>query len=266
VRSSSVAEAFSALAPSYDASFDHNPIGRWMRERVWQRLEQVFRPGQHILDAGCGTGTDAVFLAQRGLRVTAVDISSEMIAVARRRQRALSEGKVPGLALGVASVETPPFADATFDGILCNFGVLNSVGDLGSLAARLARVLKPQRPLIAAVMTNLCLGESLYFLAKGKWKAAFRRLNRNGTMANVAGRWVMTYYYSPRSFATSFASFFRIQHIEALGALVPPPYLAPFCRRHPRVWAVLQRLEQVAPACYPFYAIADHFLIEMVRR
>ena len=39
----------------------------------------------HVLDAGCGTGDNAVFLASRGFRVTAVDIAPTAIETARTR-------------------------------------------------------------------------------------------------------------------------------------------------------------------------------------
>lgn len=39
----------------------------------------------HVLDAGCGTGDNAVFLASRGLQVTAVDIAPTAIETARTR-------------------------------------------------------------------------------------------------------------------------------------------------------------------------------------
>lgn len=39
----------------------------------------------HVLDAGCGTGDNAVFLASRGFRVTAVDIAPTAIETARAR-------------------------------------------------------------------------------------------------------------------------------------------------------------------------------------
>jgi SAM-dependent methyltransferase len=67
----------------------------WERRPVtwtWQRMTDgpaVLPPGR-ALDVGCGTGRDAVYLAKRGWRVTAVDIAGN--AIAKARQRAADEG------------------------------------------------------------------------------------------------------------------------------------------------------------------------------
>jgi SAM-dependent methyltransferase len=53
-------------------------------------MEGQGRFGEDVLDIGCGPGDNAVFLAGRGHRVTAVDASSAAIAQARQRARGLS--------------------------------------------------------------------------------------------------------------------------------------------------------------------------------
>jgi ubiquinone/menaquinone biosynthesis C-methylase UbiE len=40
-----------------------------------------------VLDVGCGAGTDAIYLASKGCKVTGIDISEEAIGIARRRAR-----------------------------------------------------------------------------------------------------------------------------------------------------------------------------------
>src|SRR5688572_251600 len=52
---------------------------------VWERLAASFAPGQHVLELGCGTGEDAIWLAQRGVHVTATDVSHAMLAETRRK-------------------------------------------------------------------------------------------------------------------------------------------------------------------------------------
>ena len=51
--------------------------------------------GQRVLDAGCGTGALAVAAAQRGAEVTAIDLSENLIDVARERQpNDIGEGSI----------------------------------------------------------------------------------------------------------------------------------------------------------------------------
>jgi demethylmenaquinone methyltransferase/2-methoxy-6-polyprenyl-1,4-benzoquinol methylase len=53
-------------------------------EKVYNRVAQLAR-GPEVLDLGCGTGNVALRLARRGLRVTGVDLSPEMLDLARRK-------------------------------------------------------------------------------------------------------------------------------------------------------------------------------------
>jgi SAM-dependent methyltransferase len=78
--------AYEAMAPWYDgftASYDHE---RWLKN-----LEQVAIGhglcGHSALDIGCGTGKSFEPLLDRGYRVTACDLSPEMVVRARRRAR-----------------------------------------------------------------------------------------------------------------------------------------------------------------------------------
>jgi len=70
-------------------------VAPWERrdfEGHWQPLFEgplALEPGR-ALDIGCGSGRDAVHLAKRGWRVTAIDFVEK--ALARARQRGLDEG------------------------------------------------------------------------------------------------------------------------------------------------------------------------------
>ncbi len=50
-------------------------------------IESGKAPIGHALDLGCGTGTNAIYLAQHGFTVTAIDISRRAIALAKRKTR-----------------------------------------------------------------------------------------------------------------------------------------------------------------------------------
>ena len=68
----------------------------------------------HFLEMGCGAGPNLIWLAQKGSRVSGVDISPTALALARENlKRAGCEDRV--VELVEASVIDVPFRDASFD-------------------------------------------------------------------------------------------------------------------------------------------------------
>jgi ubiquinone/menaquinone biosynthesis C-methylase UbiE len=72
--------AYAHMAAVYDRLMADSPYDDWLNwvERTWEKGE---KPRQ-VIDLGCGTGTIASPLAKRGYRVTGVDLSAEMLAIA----------------------------------------------------------------------------------------------------------------------------------------------------------------------------------------
>jgi SAM-dependent methyltransferase len=91
------------------------------------------------LDAACGTGRFAEFLARRGHRVIGVDSSPDMLAHARRR--------VPDGEFHVAELDRLPLPDDSADVIVCAL-VLVHVPQLQPVMAEFARVLRPGGDLV----------------------------------------------------------------------------------------------------------------------
>ncbi len=87
-----------------------------------------------VLDAGCGTGRITRHLADRGCTVEGVDVSSGMIAAARRAH--------PELTFAVASISDLPYRADTFAGVLLWYSTIHTPpGRLPHLFAEAARVL-----------------------------------------------------------------------------------------------------------------------------
>jgi SAM-dependent methyltransferase len=95
------------------------------------------RPGERILDLGCGDGALTEKLAASGCDVVAVDASPEQVAAARAR----------GLDARVQRAEALPFA-AEFDAVLSN-AVLHWVKDQPAALAAIHRALKPGGRVVA---------------------------------------------------------------------------------------------------------------------
>ena len=92
--------------------------------------------GAHILDAGCGPGNYAKYLIARRTTVVGIDISKEMINIAR--------SLVPQAKFEVMSFTRMTFAANTFDGIFCAYSFLHIPASKARNALHeLRRVLKP---------------------------------------------------------------------------------------------------------------------------
>lgn len=110
-------------------------------------VERGVLPGAEILDAGCGTGRYAIELARRGYVLQGVDLSPDLIDVARR-----AIGDSPGrVSFSVGDVTHLPAA--RYAAILCR-GVLNDIiddSDRRKTFAAFAQALQPRGVLILDV-------------------------------------------------------------------------------------------------------------------
>jgi ubiquinone/menaquinone biosynthesis C-methylase UbiE len=104
----------------------------WLLERVHAR------PGQTLLDVGCGPGHYHGALADSGVRLTGVDPSRGMLREARAQ--AATGGYT--LAAAMSDAQSLPFRDASFDIVMANH-MLYHVADQGAALGELRRVLKP---------------------------------------------------------------------------------------------------------------------------
>ncbi len=98
------------------------------------------RPGERLLDVGCGCGTTSIELAKHvgsGGTVIGVDISSPMLEIARRRAQTAAIGNAEFLH---ADAQSYVFEESSFDGVFSRFGVMffsDPVAAFSNLAAAL---------------------------------------------------------------------------------------------------------------------------------
>jgi ubiquinone/menaquinone biosynthesis C-methylase UbiE len=99
--------------------------------------------GTSIGDIGCGTGRLEPYLAARGLSPRGVDLSPEMIRVARR--------DYPDFEFEVADLRQLPFADASLAGVVCWYSLMYlPPSDRPAAFAELVRVVTPGGYLVSA--------------------------------------------------------------------------------------------------------------------
>ncbi len=229
-----------------------------MRRAVWRRLDHCFGAGDRVLELGCGTGEDAVYLARRGVRVVATDGSAAMVEVAR--QKVTDAGLEAMVDVRQAAIEDLVGSGEGYDGALSNFGALNCVADLPAVARGLAAGLRPGATAVLCVMGPLVPWEWVWFLIRGRPREAFRRLR-----AGVRWRGLEVRYPGIRTLRRAFEPAFRLRRVAAVGALLPPSYAESWAVRHPRTVARLDRWERRFETVPPLPWLADHYLAELER-
>ena len=250
-------------AAKYDRNFTGTLIGETRRHSVWRDLERAFRPGQRVLELNCGTGIDAIYLADRGIQVLACDISPRMIQIAR--QEAVVSGLadlldfrvLPTEALDRLELESP------FDGAFSNFSGLNCVEDLSAVARNLARLLKPGAPLLTCVIGHFVPWEIAWFLAHGKPAKALERALDKGGLFDAGELKIQR--PSVREMARIFAPDFELRGWRGVGIAVPPSYMEHWARRFPKVTKLLARTDDWIDRRPLFRSLGDCILIEFLR-
>jgi SAM-dependent methyltransferase len=253
-------EAYEAAAPDYDR---HVQGDGWMRNVLWDRYARLFCAGQTVLDLGCGTGIDAIFLAKRGIRVLGIDASPAMIAESRAKLAAAElEDLLHFRVMDIAGVGSLPRAG--FDGIICAFAALSTIAELDEFAASVARLLVPRGILVVHLLNRWSLWEWLGLVRSGRFGAA-RRLGRDPVRTfMIAGRPVAHYLYHPGvAYARFFESRFALRRADGIGILRPPHTVQ---RIPAAIVSRLDRLERPLRGLRPFRDWGRFFILELERR
>jgi ubiquinone/menaquinone biosynthesis C-methylase UbiE len=266
-RSQVYSAPFDAVAARYDETFTSSIIGRAQRAAVWKELRKAFHPGDRVLEIGCGTGVDACYLAERGVEVLACDPSSQMIEVAARRARQSGvQALVHTRSLRAEDISTLS-APKSFDGAFSNFGALNCVTDLRSVAEGLAKLIKPGGTALLCWMGSCCLWEMLFYLGQGDISKAFRRFHRDGVNARIAENASLRIQYpSVRTLARSFGADFCLKSVRGIGVAVPPSYLESWARRNHRAMKLCERFDSWFGDWPGLRLSGDHVLVKLERR
>jgi trans-aconitate methyltransferase len=125
------------------------------------------RPGERILDVGCGDGVLTRQIADRGCSVVGVDSSAAFVAAARMRGLEVIE-------TSAAAMEFGPEFDAVFSN-----AALHWMKDADAVIERVARACKPQGRFVAEMGGHNCVQTIV-----GALEAELDRRGRDGASAN----------------------------------------------------------------------------------
>lgn len=118
------------------------------RLRAWGTLiERYARPGDQVIDAGCGAGTLSFEAARIVAQVDGIDGAEQMIALARA---SAEERGIANVSFEVALFETLSDRAGRYDLALCS-SVLEYLPDLATEITRLAALLRPDGRLILSL-------------------------------------------------------------------------------------------------------------------
>jgi SAM-dependent methyltransferase len=126
--------------------------------------------GMRVLDAGCGSGRNLVYLLQNGFDVSAVDRDPLAVAEVCQLAAALAP-HIPPSQFRVEPVETCSFPDASFDAVLSS-AVLHFARDdeqFDLMVAKMWRLLKPGGLLFCRLASDIGL-EGAVFLGDGRYR------------------------------------------------------------------------------------------------
>ena len=145
--------AYDEIAGWYDAAVREGPLAPfhdWIVPIVVDLAGEV--RDRSVCDLACGQGVVTRRLADRGARVLGVDVSGELLDVARRYERDEPHGVeyVRGDARALDGL-----ADGAFDGVVCNMSLMD-IPDLDATLGAVSRVLRPGGWFVFSVIHPIC--------------------------------------------------------------------------------------------------------------
>jgi SAM-dependent methyltransferase len=116
------------IAVHYDSYFSDNVLFKLDTEI----LDEIFEKPGRLLDLGCGTARHLIHFASRGFEVTGVDLSEEMLAVARSK---MARAGVRADLIHADITDLAALPDGAFDYAISMFSTIGMLRSAGRLAA-----------------------------------------------------------------------------------------------------------------------------------
>jgi SAM-dependent methyltransferase len=259
---------FDSSAPKYDRVVQGNPFDLHLRRVALGSLRALYHTGQKVLELGCGTGLETIPLAEAGVNVVALDISSEMLnQLGRKARLAGVQDRIDArqVALGELSNIVSDLGPGSFDGAFSHFGALNCEPHLARVPGALHQLLRPGARVSLGVWNRTCLWEMIGYGAALSPRRALARF-QSSVPVGKSRFGVPVFPYSPRETARLFSPFFVPEGATGVSVLMPPYNLANRLLSHPRLIALLEAADR-GVRDRPFLRfLGDHFLLTMRRR
>jgi SAM-dependent methyltransferase len=136
-----VAEGYDRVADAYARHFFHELDAKPLDRALLDAFAEETRGRGPVADLGCGPGHVGRYLRARGVDAFGLDLSSKMVAAARRL--------APEVPCEVGSMLALPREDGALDGATAFYAIVNLAhDDVRRAFVEIARVLAPGAPLL----------------------------------------------------------------------------------------------------------------------
>jgi ubiquinone/menaquinone biosynthesis C-methylase UbiE len=133
---------------------------------VDQIMKDRYKPGDLLLDAGCGYGRNMHWFLQNGSHINGIDVDEVAINTLKDKYPDAEAG------FSIASAEQTGFSNNHFDHIICS-AVLHfakSTSQFNAMLAELVRILKPGGSLFIRMTSDIGIEEKVVLIADGVYK------------------------------------------------------------------------------------------------
>lgn len=137
---------------------ERDPVTRMEFENTVGYLAEQLPDEGRVLDAGTGGGRYAVWLAERGLEVDALDVSAEQVHIAR--EKVVERGLSDRVSVQQGDLRALPFPTDSFDVVCCLGGPLSHVvtdDERAAAMTELRRVAAPGALVFVSVIGRLAM-------------------------------------------------------------------------------------------------------------
>lgn len=261
-------QEFDAVAEDYDMHITGNSINMLLRNRSLALMGRVFTRPSHLLEIGCGSGMETIPMLSRGHEVLAVDISSRMLDIVRRK--AEQQGLLSGLRLMKLRASdigqlTASYGDGAFDGSYSTYGALNCEPSLEQMPAALHSLIRNEGHFVAGVYNRICMFEMVVYGLRLNLRRVASRMAAPVEEGN-SRFCVDVYSYSVPAFTALFRDYFSVRHIEGVPVILPPSDFDRYLSRFRRHFGLLERADAWAGNLPLFRSLGDHFLAVFERK
>lgn len=256
----SIKKGFSKISHHYENLETTSSLINWMRKQVRSHLNKELKSNAKILEINCGSGIDAVYFSKKGYDVHATDIAPGMINYVASKIK--SESLKENLSCERLSFnELDKLSPQKFNHLFSNFGGLNcsSEDELLDVFDSFKQLLFPNGKITLVLMPKICVWEFLKIF-KGN-KNAFRRLKKNGVIANIEGEQVHTFYHSASRIKKLLSKDFKKIKVENICFLAPTGNRVNFPKKYPVLFKYLSSLDGISNKISFLRGYGDYYIL-----